>query len=220
MRCITKVEEPAILRDNAAQWLQDFLADPQDGVKRYRYRHPQIKSSLKLETCDKCIYCESRIGHNTPGDIEHKVPTAKDPNRHFQWSNLSIACTECNRRKNDFYSEHDGFLDPYEDNIDDFLEHHGPVVVSKTGAQRGEVCVNILELCSPKRLALVSQKILKLTELQNLLERFNAAQPGPLKEVLKRQLVQMASVGSEYSAMVRAALIAKGYGPLLDPPAP
>jgi hypothetical protein len=215
MRCLVKVAEPDVLLANAAQWLEDFLADRQNNTKRYRYRHPDIKSALKNETSNKCIYCESRIGHNTPGDIEHKVPTAKEPRRHFEWANLSIACGECNRRKNDYYNKYDGFLDPYVDAVDDFLQHCGPVVTAVVGSARGEVCVSTLELCSPGRLELVAQKILKLNALHTLLERFNLVEPGPLKEVLRRQIADMAGSHSEYSAMVRSALISKGYAHLL-----
>ncbi len=216
MRSLAKTAEPEVLRDSAAQWLREYLDDPGNGTKRCRYRHPEIKAALKTETSDKCIYCESRIGHNTPGDIEHKVPTARDPTLHFVWTNLSIACTECNRRKNDYYNEYDGFVDPYVDDVEQMLEHNGPVVAARIGVERAEICVNILKLCSPERLSLVAQKILKLNELHNLLERFNATSQGPLREVLRRQLTDMADLKSEYSAMVRSALVSKGYGHLLD----
>lgn len=214
MRCMVKLPEPEVLRENAATWLEEFLQDIGNETKKTRYRHHEIKSTLKAETHDKCVYCESRIGHNTPGDIEHKVPSSKDRTKHFTWSNLTIACTECNRRKNAFYREYDGFLDPYLDLVDEFIEHNGPVVTSKPGQERGELFVSVLKLCSPDRLTLVTQKIQKICELQHVLERYNAT-TGPLQEMLKRQLIEMAHPKSEYSAMVRDALRQKGYEELL-----
>lgn len=215
MRSLTKLPEPQVLAENAATWLQEFLEDRASNTKRFRYRHGQIKATLKQETADKCVYCESRIGHNTPGDIEHKIPTSHDASLHFSWLNLTIACTECNRRKNSYYERDDGFLDPYVDVIDDFLDHDGPVVSPKVGQARAEVFVEVLELCSANRLALVAQKISKLNELRHVLERYNATNEGPLKEVLKRRLAQMAEPSAEYSAMVRSALLGKGYAELL-----
>lgn len=215
MRQLPKLPEPEVLRLNAAIWLQEYLADVANNTKRYRYRHPDIKATLRLETHDKCVYCESRVGHNTPGDIEHKVPSSKDRTQHFSWANLTLACTECNRRKNSFYREHDGFLDPYTDDVDQYLEHHGPVVTSKVGCERGEVFVTILKLCSPDRAALVAQKIQKMTELQHVLERYNKSPEGTVREMLKRQLAEMAHPKSEYSAMVRDALRQKGYEEVL-----
>ena len=87
--------------------------------------------TLKEETGFKCVYCESKIGHNTPGDIEHKIPSSKDEDQHFAWNNLTIACTECNRRKNDYYVIGNEFLDPYSDDVENVLEHHGPLVYWK-----------------------------------------------------------------------------------------
>jgi uncharacterized protein (TIGR02646 family) len=134
MRNLTKLEEPAVLAANAALWLEEFLPDQTNKTKRYRYRHADIKSTLRAETSDKCVYCESKLGHSAPGDIEHKVPSSKVPQLHFDWANLTLACQECNRRKNAFYLEHDGFLDPYVDDVEAMLEHHGPVVMWRTGA--------------------------------------------------------------------------------------
>lgn len=215
MRSLSKLPEPEVLSQNHVAWLQEYLQDLASDTKRTRYRHQDIKSTLKLETHDKCVYCESRIGHNTPGDTEHKIPSSKDRTKHFTWSNLTIACGECNRRKNAYYQQHDGFLDAYTDNVDQYLDFEGPVVTSKPGAVRGEVFVATLELCSAKRLSLVAQKIAKFNELRHVLERYNSA-AGPLKEVLKRQLIEMAGPGGEYSAMVRSAIRSKGYAELVE----
>src|SRR5687767_14822167 len=101
MRKVSKHAEPDVLQTNHQEWTDAYLADPGNATKKYRYRHPEIKSALKEETADKCVYCESKIGHNTPGDVEHMTPSSVQPQHHFAWSNLTIACTECNRRKND-----------------------------------------------------------------------------------------------------------------------
>src|SRR5262245_50482428 len=112
MRNLIKQPKPDILGENEDKWLEEYLADKNNHTKKYRYRHIDIKSSLRHETHDKCVYCESKLGHNTPGDIEHKIPSSKVDNLHFTWSNLTLACTECNRRKNNFYNNADGFIDP------------------------------------------------------------------------------------------------------------
>lgn len=212
MRKLDKGPKPEVLAAHEADWLGEFLADRENKTKRYRYRDSTIKRALKEETAEKCVYCESKIGHNTPGDVEHKIPTSKDPSKHFTWENLTIACTECNRRKNNFYSEHEGFLDPYADDVESILEHHGPIVSWRTGQVRGEVTVKTLELSSAARTPLVVRKIEKLAELQHLLERHNSELPGMLRELLARQLKTMASGSAEYSAMVGAVLRAKGFG--------
>ncbi len=216
MRKLTKLVEPEILASNGARWLEEFLADPTNKTRRYRYRNPEIKSALRTETSDKCVYCESKLGHSSPGDVEHKMPSSKAPMLHFKWPNLTLACQECNRRKNAFYQEHEGFLDPYIDDVEAMLEHHGPVVMWKTGEVRAEVSVGILELSSARRLKLFEMKVHKLNELSNTLERYGGAPDGSaLKELLRLQIREMAACQSEYSAMVREAVIRKGYADLL-----
>ena len=210
MRNLQKGVEPPVLEANAARWLEEFEADLGNSTKRYRYREPTIKDALKLETGEKCVYCESKIGHNTPGDVEHMIPTSKERRLHFTWLNLTIACTECNRRKNDFYRQHDGFLNPYLDDVEAQLEHHGPIVSWRAGSASGEVTVGTLELSSPERMSLVQRKIGKFNEMQHLLERFTSARPGVLRELLKRQLRAMTDKSAEYSAMIAAGLRAKG----------
>ncbi|MHB1085352.1 MAG: HNH endonuclease [Thiobacillus sp.] len=209
-----KLPKPPILADNEDIWLEEFLSDRKNKTKRYRYRHSEIKATLREETFDKCVYCESKLGHSSPGDVEHKMPSSKVPEKHFDWDNLTMACQECNRRKNAFYDAHDGFIDPYVDDVEAMLEHLGPVVTWKTGEARAEISVGILELSSDARIKLFTRKIEKLRELCHILERFEVA-TGPLKGLLSRQIKEMAKTNAEYSAMVKSALIAKGYAPLL-----
>ncbi len=216
MRELQKLPKPQVLVANETPWLEEYIADPTNSTRRYRYRHPDIKETLRTETSNKCVYCESKLGHNTPGDVEHKVPTSKAPRRHFDWLNLTLACTECNRRKNNFYNEADGFLDPYVDQVDTHLEHHGPVVTWRAGNARGEIFVSTLDLCSESRLPLIGRKVEKLNQLGHLLERFESTQDGLMKGLLARQIREMASPSSEYSAMIESTLRRKGYAHVLQ----
>lgn len=210
MRNLTKIEEPPVLSDNHADWLSEYGADKTSTSKKYKYRHPDIKQSLKEETGFKCIYCESKIGHNTPGDIEHKIPSSKRPELHFTWGNLTIACTECNRRKNDYYEVGDEFLDPYAEDVEGMLEHHGPLVLWNTNNTRAEVSVKILELHSAKRKELLAQKIGKIEEFNNLVERYSSEPDAILKGILGKQIEGMLDKHSEYSAMLISVLANKG----------
>lgn len=211
MRSLTKQPIPGILKANRVKWLAEFKAAPKNRTKRFRYRAKAIKTTLKEETGDKCIYCESKIGHNTPGDVEHLVPSSKNKNLHFRWSNLSIACTECNRRKNNYYKLGKEFLNPYREAVEDFVEHQGPIVYWKPGNKRAEITLKTLELNNSKRVELINFKIGKIEELQNLYERYISEPNVVLKEVLGMQLSLMADKGSEYSGMVLGILQKRGF---------
>lgn len=159
MRKLEKTDAPPVLVENATVWTEEFRQDPSNRTKRFRYRHPEIKAAIRAECSNKCIFCESKLGHNTPGDVEHLTPSSVDPGRHFDWENLSLACTECNRRKGNYYDPTCQFLNPYSDKVEDMLRHHGPVVGWAPGATRAEVTVRRLELDSGKRKALLARKI-------------------------------------------------------------
>lgn len=209
MRNLQKLHEPDILSKNKEKWLQDYLADSKNDYKKTKYRHKEIKEALKQETGDKCIYCESKIGHNTPGDIEHKIPTSKNKTLHFTWHNLTIACTECNRRKNDYYEEGEEFLDPYKDDVEFLIEHYGATVMWKSGESRAEISVKILELHNSTRTSLIFRKIEKIEDLNNVVERYKKESNPMIRLLMKKQLEKMSDRKSEYSAMVMSILKSK-----------
>ncbi|MDM8548932.1 HNH endonuclease [Desulfobacterales bacterium HSG2] len=212
MRNLTKSDEPEILKQNADIWLDQYLEDKNSSTKKYRYRHKKIKEALKKETGHKCVYCESKIGHNTPGDIEHKIPSSKAVHLHFDWNNMTMACAECNRRKNDYYEDGEAFLDPYIDDVESLLEHHGPIILWRIGQKRAEITVRILELNSFRRSSLICRKMEKIEEVCNLAERLSSEKNRLLKLLLLRQLEQMKDKSSEYSAMVISILKTRGGG--------
>lgn len=206
MRRLRKSPLPVVLEQNSGRWLQEFLAEPDSDTKRYRYRDPSIKEALKQETGDKCVYCESKIGHNTPGDVEHKIPTSKVRHKHFDWSNLTIACTECNRRKDDYYSRAEGFLDPYEDDVENCLVHLGPIVYWRPGHSRAEKTVRTLELDSGARQTLIERKLETLEKARSIIENLKSTTDPLLNELRRDELLRMSDESAAYSAMVTAYL--------------
>ncbi|MFQ5637006.1 MAG: retron system putative HNH endonuclease, partial [bacterium] len=61
-----------------------------------KYRHQQIKETLKIMFHGKCAYCESKITHIDYGQIDHFKPKSKYPELTFEWTNLLLACGICN----------------------------------------------------------------------------------------------------------------------------
>lgn len=209
MRRIIKQDEPTILAENLEAWTEAYLADKSNKTKKFRYRHPDIKGALREETADKCVYCESKIGHNTPGDVEHMTPSSVEDRLHFVWSNLTIACTECNRRKNDYFDEQKPFLNPYVDAVEDRLVHHGPVVGWAPGDDVAEVTVRTLQLNDWARRTLIGRKVEKIEELNNVVARQASANPM-IRELMTLQIAKMKRADAEYSGMIQAICAAYG----------
>jgi len=206
MRKLLKLEEPYELREMRPYWEKKVAENGSDYYKT-KYRAKPIKRRLKKETHNKCVYCESKIGHNTPGDVEHKVPVSLNEDGRFEWKNLTIACTECNRRKNDYYDEEKMFLDPYVDDVENLLKHAGPFVFALPGNEVAEISLGILELSEiEKRNELFAQKVTKLKDVKNLMERIVSVNNPHLKRMLVKDLLDMGENSSEYSAMVRSLI--------------
>jgi hypothetical protein len=203
VRALTKRPTPEILAREGADWLRDFLADPTSASARYRYRHADIKRVLRDETAWKCVYCESKIGHSSPGDVEHKIPSGKVPALHFAWENLTVACTECNRRKSDYHDDTLPFLDPYADPVENDVVHAGPFVSWRSGAQRAELSIRLLEMHGMQRPQLVQQKMDVLERARSLADLI-AVDAGTLRDLRLDELKRMQAPTSEYSACVRA----------------
>jgi len=204
MRKVPKSPEPQVLIDNKDSWRTAFKSNPSrhNGNK---YRHLGIKKALLDETYEKCVYCESKIGHNCAGDTEHKIPKSKRPDLIFVWSNMTIACSECNRRKSDYYDPACMFLDPNIDNVEDLLMHLGPIVHNyHPGDKRSEVTVNILELQSRK--PLIGRKIEKLQHIRHLIEHIVDEVNPTIKDFLRRELSESCDISAEYSGMVKACV--------------
>lgn len=210
MRNLEKLASPEVLSVNHVGWLTAYVADKTNTTKKYRYRHTEIKTTLKEETGWKCIYCESKIGHNTPGDVEHKIPSSKAEDLHFAWENLTVACTECNRRKNDYYEEGEEFLDPYNENVELAIQHYGPVLGWQNGHVRAEITVKTLELDTVARFSLISRKIEKIEELNNVIERYVKEESIALKTLMKLKIKRMIDKKAEYSGMLVSIIETKG----------
>src|SRR5260370_39427212 len=56
------------------------------------YRASDVKELIRLETHEKCIYCESKITHVYFGDIEHLTPKAIFLHLTLDFENLGYAC--------------------------------------------------------------------------------------------------------------------------------
>lgn len=183
-----------------------YKADSSKESNKRRYRNVSIKARIKEETGSKCIYCESKVGHNTPGDVEHLRPISRCQDLIYEWNNLTLACTECNRRKLDYFDKELGFLNPYEDDVESLVVHYGPLVSWKPGCKRAEVTVRTLELNAHTRSELVMRKIEKIGELDHLIERWNEESSPLLKTLLESLIARMMGQEAEFSGMVASVL--------------
>jgi hypothetical protein len=139
---LAKGPKPAILEQREEEWRTEYLAWRAETAgtpeaAQFRYRDPGIREALRVETHDKCAYCESRMLHVTPDHIEHIRPRSIHPDLVVTWTNLTIACPMCNQTKRDYDSDEEPLLNPYEQDPGEHLLFVGPIVLQRPGSDLG-----------------------------------------------------------------------------------
>lgn len=216
MRKIKKLKKPKILEINAAKWTQEYCSCLASGKKpsdeiASRYKEPTIKAALEKETHEKCAYCESKMKHITYGDIEHILPKNKDarPDLYVEWTNLTLACEQCNRSgKRIYYNPQLLLINPYTDNPEQHFNDIGPLIMPILGDNRAFVTRNVLKL---NRMALVERRTERIALVEPLLILWVNEQNAGMKVVLEQQLHNEYSEDKEYSSTIKSYLKANGF---------
>ena len=207
MNRLAKGPKPDVLEQNEAEWTDEyrrFIAkEPVPKAWGRRYAHPDIKAAVKRETSDKCAYCDGTGTAFAPGDVEHIFPKTVFPDLVVEWTNLTFACTECNRRKSDYFSASTPLLNPYVDDPDEHLIFAGPWILHHAGAARGYSTRRLLELNRPD---LVRRRADMIEEMQTLADRFATELDQDVRAFLLDQLREYGDPRHEFAATAREFL--------------
>ena len=206
MIALKKEDIPAILAKEAQNWTTALTTKLNSGKKptnteKTRYRHPDIKQALIKETHGKCAYCESKILHVSPGDVEHIFPKSKRPELTFEWNNLTLACTECNRRKDaEDFCDSKLFVDPYKVDPVEHFWFAGPAMIPVPGNDAAHATWKKLELNREKLFGVRQEAIEDLrVRLSNIAKTLDP----DARAILIAETLEEASAKKEFSAMAR-----------------
>jgi uncharacterized protein (TIGR02646 family) len=161
------------LNDRYNKGEREFVGEDFD---RKIYGHEKVKEALTKIQDYKCCFCEAKIGHISPGDVEHFRPKAgwvqndeklNKPGYYwlaYKWDNLLLSCEICNRRnkKNYFPLLHDSpralshnddikleqpiFINPAEEDAEIFITFNEEIPKAIDDNERGVQTINKLEL--------------------------------------------------------------------------
>jgi HNH endonuclease len=206
---LEKLEEPQILVKHKAKWTADYVNARAAGGKvpdtvASRYKHPDIKARIVAETHEKCAYCESKITQTYPGDVEHLIPKSVVPEFVVEWSNLTLACWQCNHNKADYYDPHDPLLNPYENDPDDYLVAIGPFVFARPTARLGRITELTLDL---NRGALMERRSERIFALRQMANEYANEKNARLREILRRELLKETYPDREYAFISRSFIL-------------
>lgn len=200
---LTKGDKPEVLVKNGQSWKAEYIAGMEAGnlkdTQRYRYRHPCIKEALRAETHEKCAYCESKISHIHPGETDHILPVSRRHDLCVDWDNLTLVCSECNRRKSDYYNEEEPLVNPYVDEPSDHLIFCGPMVLHRDAM--GFRTTRKIEL---SRTQLIERKQERIEQLNMLVQQWRETPDGPTRQFLKEEIMKYAADDAEFAGTIRA----------------
>ena len=201
---LQKLAEPMSLQQNRERWTAELLQAINDGdvnlirQRKKRYNQEDVKNQLKIETKEKCAYCESKITVVAHGDIEHVTPKSVAPERTFEWDNLTFACQICNQNK----SDKEGMFDPYTGDIDEIVFLVPPILVGRSDQTRRTII--LLDL---NRAALIEDRTEHIKNYSLMLEAIDRMDDNDVREVMIRQLERELDRGeTEYISMKRMIL--------------
>jgi uncharacterized protein (TIGR02646 family) len=207
------------------------------------YGHPTVKEALVAAQHGKCAFCESKVRQISPGDVEHFRPKAgyrqlrggplQRPGYYwlaYAWENLLFVCELCNRReKSNWFPLEKGsrrarspdhgiaherprFIDPAGEDPGAHLTFREHAVIAVNGSRKGKMTRRGLGL-NRRELSVHREEYLRTVRL---IYELVVEPPGtPGKARAAALLRRAASPEAEYSAMVRAYLLAQGFP--LDP---
>ena len=200
---LTKGEKPEVLVKNGQSWKAEYVAGVKTGnlkdSQRYRYRHPSIKGALRAETHEKCAYCESKISHIHPGETDHIFPVFHRPDLCVDWDNLTLVCSECNRRKLDYYNEEEPLVNPYVDEPSDHLIFFGPMVLHWDA-----MGFRTRKKIGLSRTQLIERKQERIEQLNTLVQQWRETPNGPTRQFLKEEILKYAADDAEFAGTFRA----------------
>jgi hypothetical protein len=150
------------------------------------------------------MYCESKIEHNSYFHTEHIKPKSKFPELKFTWDNLGYSCQICNTNKSDKFEEDIRFINPYDENPENYIVFIGHFVYPKQGSERGEYTIRELEL---NRAGLIERRIEKINNINNVIKYAFRTKSESLRNKAISELKKEADKDKEYSAMVKCLLL-------------
>ena len=213
---LTKLKLSSELIGMCQRWLEELKRCANEGVRPNenllrRFRHADLKEKLISETSGKCAYCESKLRHICPGDVEHIIPKSVKPENRFEWKNLTLACPECNNAKRDYYSEAFPLVDPYEDDPEKEIVFAGAEIQESECSPKGETTTRELHL---NRKELREERARHLAFLGEKLKGYHRAGASEYEQhVYHLNIWDFAQKDQPYAGMCRQYIRNRGVPP-------
>ena len=143
MRHIKRLAIPAILKRKQAEWQRKFdekkAKHPDARPSSNQYAHKDVRQQLMSMSHCKCFYCEGKLT-DTPSEVDHYIEVAIEPSKAYEWTNLYLACTNCNNKISHESIAVTDALDPCTDSdkvIKDNITFRKEIICPVSGSPKG-----------------------------------------------------------------------------------
>lgn len=203
MRKLQKAQKPQVLVDNAENWRDELLLAianqrPKVEIEKLsdRYADDEVRDALKLETFEKCAFCEGKMAAISYAQIEHLKPKSLYRELTFEWDNLSLACAACNTNKKAIDPTPGNFVHPYNDDPEQRFKFAGPLIYWLPGDVPAQNMINWLKL---NRSGLLERRAKAVAAVQKIFDLASRIPEQQRAEYLAFALADYIEPGAEDS---------------------
>jgi uncharacterized protein (TIGR02646 family) len=210
MRDVERSKMPKSLRENGANWTAELLKErrkKKPDPKRVRsltnrYKRSDVRDALARMYNGLCCYCEAEIGVVATDHIEHRKPKNRFPRNCFTWTNLHLACPNCNQAKGQRWIATHPILDAVKDiPIRNHLTYgmRGGLGVKRSArTPRGRTTMQLADLNRPK---LRDARARVALDVLDLIQELNSDPDSPRTSELLLELEEKTK--DMYGSLVR-----------------
>jgi hypothetical protein len=108
---VVRLQEPEILTRKKDTWKNNFISSGKDRPSTTQYGHHTVRECLNTMSNHKCYYCEQTL-KDTINEIDHFIEVAERKDLAFEWTNLYLACDNCNSKHSNTSIPVTDVLDP------------------------------------------------------------------------------------------------------------
>ena len=165
MRHLQRLPEPEILKRKKAEWTEKFLASGKDRPDSSKYAHQDIVQTLRSISFQKCYYCEVALMLDK-AEVDHWVEVSFAKTKAFEWTNLNLACSNCNDKFPHTVIPVEEALDPFthpDHVISEHITFEKEIICVKNHSAFGEQTIKKYRLDTPLISYKRSQVLTQLT---------------------------------------------------------
>lgn len=217
MRHINRLPEPDILAKKHNEWQINFEKSGNKRPDSSKYGNPKIREILSSCSSNKCFYCEGAL-KGEKNEIDHYIEVSSDKSLAYTWSNLYLACENCNNKIAHEVIPVTSALDPCTDSDEEIkknISFSDEQIFAIPDSPKGEITIKKFKLDSEKLDLKRSKWLLKLAKVGNDIRKAMKAEKRDTPNEEERIRLKKFTMHSQPYSLMCELYINKNYKDLI-----